>query len=107
MRFKGFVDASSDEDFDRSKLEELEEPWNICELPYCSNSADSQFYSNFCSVMASKIRHHMRKDIQENVGLGSPPTIFTSESMNAVLKKKVGYKKNTMARVCKGNEAVS
>ena len=34
--------------------------------------------------------------IRENVGLGSPPTIFTtnaSESINSVLKKQVGYKK--------------
>ena len=109
IRFDGLVDASSAEDFDK-KLEELEEPWNTRELPYCSKSASPQFYSHFCSVKANTIRHHMRKDIRESVGLGSPPTIFTtnaSESMNAVLKKQVSYKKNTMASVCKGDEAIS
>ena len=95
IRFDGLVDASSAEDFDK-KLEEPEEHWNTRELPYCSKSARPQFYSHFCSVKANTIRHHMRKDIRESVGLGSPPTIFTtnaSESMNAVLKKQVSFKK--------------
>ena len=39
----------------------------------------------------------MRKDLREAAGLSSPPTIFTtnpSESINAVLKKKVDYKRH-------------
>lgn len=43
----------------------------------------------------------MRKDLREAVGLGSPPAIFTtnsSESVNAVLKKKVDYKQHEWPR---------
>lgn len=39
----------------------------------------------------------MRKDIRESVGLGSPPTIYTtngSESINAAIKRKVNYKES-------------
>ena len=39
----------------------------------------------------------MRKDLREAAGLGSLPTIFTtnpSESLNAILKKKVDYKQH-------------
>ena len=38
--------------------------------------------------------NNMRKDLREKAGLGSPPCIFTtnaSESINAVLKRKVNY----------------
>ena len=39
----------------------------------------------------------MRKDLRENVGLGSPPSTFTtnaSESINAAIKRKVDYKES-------------
>lgn len=39
----------------------------------------------------------MRKDLRENVGLGSPPSIFTtnaSESINAAIKRKVDFKES-------------
>ena len=39
----------------------------------------------------------MRKDIRESVGLGSPPSAFTtnaSESINAAIKRKVNYKES-------------
>ena len=41
--------------------------------------------------------YNMRKDIREDVGLGSPPSIHTtnaSESINAMMKRKVDYKQS-------------
>ena len=43
------------------------------------------------------IKYHMRRDLREAAGLGSPLAIFTTnpgESVNAVLKKKVDYKQH-------------
>ena len=65
------------------------------ECPY-AGEAGPQFYDHFRRAKADVVRHHMRKDIREAVGLGSPPAIFTtnnSEALNSVLKKQVGYKK--------------
>ena len=39
----------------------------------------------------------MHADLRESVGLGSPPKIFTtnaSESINAMMKRKVNYKES-------------
>lgn len=39
----------------------------------------------------------MRKDLREEAGLGSPPQPFTtnaSESLNAMMKRKVDYKES-------------
>lgn len=50
----------------------------------------------FCQYLQADVCHHMRKDIREAAGLGSPPSIFTtnsSEAINSVLKKQVSFKK--------------
>ena len=42
------------------------------------------------SVHAEVIRSHMRKDLRELVGLGSPPTAYTtnaSEALNLALRR--------------------
>ena len=94
VRMGGLVDASSVDDFDH-KLDALEQPWNTREAPYAGQNGP-QFYNHFKTVKANVVRHHMRKDIREAVGLGSPPAIFTtnsSEALNSVLKKQVSYKK--------------
>ena len=39
----------------------------------------------------------MRKDLRESAGLGSPPSIFTtnaSESLNAAIKKNVNFRES-------------
>lgn len=39
----------------------------------------------------------MRKDLRESVGLGSPPSMFTTngaESINAAIKRKVDHKES-------------
>ena len=54
-----------------------------------------QFYNFFCKYQADVVKYHMRRDIREAAGLGSPPSIFTtnsSESVNAELKRKVDFK---------------
>lgn len=46
----------------------------------------------------------MRKALRESVGLGSPPTIFTtnaSESINAAIKRKVDYKESALPEFIK------
>ena len=94
VKIEGLVDSSSVEDFD-CKLEALEESWNKLELPHAGPSGP-RFCEHFKRVNAGVVRHHMRKDIRESVGLGSPPSIFTtnaSEAINSVLKKQVNYKK--------------
>jgi len=53
------------------------------------------FYAYFKTQYASIVRSTMLKGVRRAVGLGSPPAIFTtnpSESVNAVIKRKVDYK---------------
>ena len=58
-------------------------------------SSDPQFYNYFSWYKAKQVCHTMCRDLREAVGLGSPPAAFTtnaSESINAMLKRKVDYK---------------
>ena len=51
----------------------------------------------FFKYQAEVVKYHMRKDFRESVGLGSPPSIFTtngSESINAAIKRKVNHKES-------------
>ena len=94
VRFEGLVDSTSIDDFDK-KFEALQECWNGRERPY-SGDAGPQFHNHFSRYFAKVVRNHMRKDQRELVGLGSPPTIYTtnaSEALNSVLKKGVNFKK--------------
>ena len=94
LKIEGLVDSTSTEDF-QQKLEALKDHWNTHELPYASSSGP-HFYEYFKRIQADVVCHHMRKDIREAAGLGSPPSIFTtnsSEAINSVLKKRVSYKK--------------
>ena len=99
VKVDGLVDSTSTIDFDE-KLSALEEVWNEREKPHCGQG-DPQFYAYFKNVKAEVVRHHMRKDLHEAVGLGSPPQIFTtnaSEAINSILKKQVCYKKTQWPR---------
>jgi hypothetical protein len=90
---EGLVDCLSEEEFDVS-LQSLKEIWNDYEQPFAP-AAGPQFHSYFRRYQAEVVKYHMRKDLREAVGLGSPPNIFTtniSESVNAMIKKKVYYK---------------
>lgn len=81
---EGLVDCRSEQEFDE-KLQALEQTWNDRELPYCPSSGP-RFYNSFCTYQAEVIKHHMRRDVREAVGLGCPPSVFTtnrSQSLNA------------------------
>lgn len=88
---KGIVDAESETEF-YEKLEELKEliserenlEWNL---------------HGFSQYMVENIASGMLKPDRREAGLGNPPSAFTmnaSESMNAILKSKVNYKKNEL-----------
>ena len=101
---EGLVDRRSEEAFDVA-LQQLENVWNTREQPYATSSGP-QFYVFFCRYQADVVfcryqadvvKFHMRRDVREAVGLGSPPSIFTtnpSEFVNAELKRKVDYKES-------------
>lgn len=92
---KGLVDCTSEQEFDE-KLQALEQTWNDRELPYCPSSGP-RFYTSFCTYQAEVVKQHMRRDLQEAVGLGCPLLIFTtncSESLNASIKQKMNYKQH-------------
>ena len=92
---EGLVDCKSEQEFDE-KLQGLEQTWNDREQPYYPESG-SRFYKSFHTYQAEVVKHHMRRDVREAVGLGCPPSIFTtnnSESLNASIKRKVDYKQH-------------
>ena len=77
-------------------LEGLKSLWDSREKPYAPSSGPRLFHY-FVQYQADVVRYHMKKDIRESVGLGSPPSAFTtnaSESINAAIKRKVNYKES-------------
>ena len=92
---EGLVDCVSEEAFDIF-MQSLKEVWDDYEQPFAP-AGGPQFHSYFVQYQADVVKYHMRRDLREAAGLGSPPTIFTtnrSESVNAMLKKKVDYKQH-------------
>ena len=92
---EGLVDCISEGAFD-TMLQHLKEVWDGYEQPFAP-ARGPQFHSFFVRYQAEVVKYHMRKDLREAAGLGYPPTIFTtnpSESINAVLKKKVDFKQH-------------
>ncbi len=92
---EGLVDATSVEHFDE-RLAKCEEVWNAREMPYAPLGGP-RFFDYFRRYKSSAVCYTMRRDIRESVGLGSPPEIFTtnaSESINALMKRKVDYKES-------------
>ena len=77
-------------------LEQHKDVWNKRESPFAPSSGP-RFYKFFVQYQANVVKYHLRKDLREAAGLGSPPAIFTtnsSESINAMLKSKVNYKQH-------------
>lgn len=90
---EGLVDSENGVNFD-AHLENCEEVWLAREGRY-AREGQVTFFSYFKTYYASTIRSTMLKDVRTSAGLGSPPAIFTtnaSESLNAVIKRKVDYK---------------
>lgn len=93
---EGLVDAESEEVF-YQRLEEKKLLWEQIEKenPGCSVG----FYDWFCQYQCEPIVSGMLRHVREDAGLGIPWPSFTtnaSESLNAVLNKKVNYKKNEL-----------
>lgn len=92
---EGLVDSSSVQEFDE-RLENLKPLWDAREKPFAPVSGP-RFHSYFIQYQADVVRYHMRKDLRESAGLGSPPAKFTtnaSESLNAAIKRKVNFKES-------------
>ena len=78
-------------------LEEKDEQWKIIEeeSPGCITG----FYNWFCEHKVQSITSGMLRSIREDAGLACLPQIFTtnaSKSLNAMLKRKVNYKKHEL-----------
>ena len=90
---EGLVDSGSLQEFDQG-LENIKLLWYEREKPL-SPACGPRFYRYFVQYHADVVCYHMRKDLRENAGLGSPPSKFTtnaSESLNAVIKRRVDFK---------------
>ena len=93
---EGLVDSSDTEDYD-NKLQHMVESWRNSEMP--STSDIDKFVNWFMTNKAEVIRNTMLRPVREECGLGNPPSIFTtnaSESINALLKRKLDYKKQEL-----------
>ena len=92
---EGLVD-STDNTF-QDKLEYLLAKWSTIE---CTSATDMDgFIQWFRNNKVGVISSTMLRTVREDCGLGNPPDIFTtnpSESINAVLKKKMDYKKKEL-----------
>ena len=92
---EGLVDSELIQEFNE-RVENLKAIWDSREEVYAPASGP-RFHSHFMQHQADVARYHMRKDLRENVGLGSPPAHFTtnaSESLNAAIKRKVDFKES-------------
>lgn len=93
---EGLVDASGDDDFQR-KLDDVILSWQNCSIPSSANMGS--FVQWFITNKSHVIRDSMLKPIREECGLGCPPEPFTtnaSESINAMLKRKLDYKQSEL-----------
>ncbi len=86
---EGLVDCTTVDEFDQS-FTRLEAVWNAREKPF-SGVRGPQFCQYFRQYKADAVRYSMLKGVQESAGLGSPPSIYTtnaSESLNKVIKQQ-------------------
>lgn len=93
---EGLVDAENSIDF-QAKVSSLLTKWSDVEST--SNCDIDVFLDWFKANKVDVIRNTMIRSAREECGLGSPPEIFTtnpSESINALLKHKVNYKKSEL-----------
>ena len=98
---EGLVDCSDTESFDEL-LASMETTWNKREEAAFSDckSHRVQFFSWFMKYKAHEFREYTLCFLREEAGLGSPLKAFytnDSESINAVLKERVDYKKQQWA----------
>ena len=98
---EGLVDCCDITAFNTT-LESLKDRWNNLESAAFSDrkSHKPAFYNWFVKWKAEDFRHCTLRSLREDIGLGSPPKVFytnDSESVNAMLKECLGYKKHQWA----------
>ena len=92
----GLVDSPSEEDF-FEKLEAKKDDW--LERERDNTGVVPGFFDWFFHHKVEMITSGMLQPVREDAGLGCPPASFTTnacESLNAVLKRKVNYKKSEL-----------
>ena len=92
---EGLVDSSSDTMYD-AVFDTLVENWKKLDV---SESSLQKFVEWFTAYKSHVLKNSMLKSVRQRCGLGSPPVAFTtnaSESVNALLKKKVDYKRSEL-----------
>ena len=95
--YEGLVDSVDAQSFN-SQLQQLQNEWDEREKLAFSDRVEHTpgFYTWFVANKSEDFCNHTLRGLREDVGLGSPPTPFftnASESVNAVLKETVSYKK--------------
>ena len=92
---EGLTDSSAEKMYDRV-FNALVKKWEKLDV---AENVLQKFVSWFKVNKESVIKKCMLKPVREKAGLGKPPTAFTtnaSESINALIKKKVDYKRNEL-----------
>ena len=94
--FEGLVDARSDSEFEDG-VSALTAKWRC--LDDQQYGPVGRFVSWFLTYKKSDIQNGLLRPVRQSAGLGDPPAVFTtnaSESINAVLKSKVHYRKSEL-----------
>ena len=92
-RTKALADASTVEEFDKM-FGDLESHW--LELESGQHPGELQFYKWFKKHLAMLMKDNFIASVHQNVGLGSPPELYTqniSECSNSIVKGNAGSKK--------------
>ena len=95
---EGLVDSYNIDAFDAS-LRNLKSKWDQLEQDDFQDRIFHKvgFHDWFVKHKADDFRHCTLRSLREDIGLGSPPSAFRtndSESINALLKESLGYKKH-------------
>ena len=92
---EGLVDTSNEKMYE-AVFTKLVENWKKLDI---LSSVLAKFVDWFVAYKSRVLKSSMLKSVREKCGLGSPPVSFTtnaSESINAMLKRKVDYKRNEL-----------
>ena len=104
---EGLVDTADDIGF-QNKLGSIQECWRSFEMSSTCNI--EKFIEYFNENKVPVLRDNMSRSLRVECGLGCPPDIFTtnaSESVNAMLKHKVDYKRSELPEfICKVREVI-
>ena len=93
---EGLIDSANDEEFEKG-VTALCSKWE--RMDSHDHGPLHAFGRWFCQYKKNLLKKKMLKETRINAGLGNPPSYFatnSSESMNAMLKNKVDYKKSEL-----------